>query len=86
MISIGSIYYLMPRLFGKEQMYSVKLMTTHFWVATIGVVLYIAHVDRRRHAGPDVARHQPGRHAHLLLRRERQVHVPLLRHPAAGRD
>jgi cytochrome c oxidase cbb3-type subunit 1 len=41
-ISIGSIYYLMPRLFGKEQMYSVKLMTAHFWIATIGVVLYIA--------------------------------------------
>jgi cytochrome c oxidase cbb3-type subunit 1 len=32
----------MPRLFGKEQMYSVKLMTAHFWIATIGVVLYIA--------------------------------------------
>jgi cytochrome c oxidase cbb3-type subunit 1 len=41
-ISIGSIYYLIPRLFGKEQMYSVKLMTAHFWIATIGVVLYIA--------------------------------------------
>jgi cytochrome c oxidase cbb3-type subunit 1 len=41
-ISIGSIYYLIPRLFGKEQMYSIKLMTAHFWIATIGVVLYIA--------------------------------------------
>jgi len=41
-ISIGSIYYLVPRLFGKEQMYSVRLMTAHFWIATIGVVLYIA--------------------------------------------
>ena len=41
-ISIGSIYYLMPRLFGKEQMHSVRLMTAHFWIATIGVVLYIA--------------------------------------------
>jgi cytochrome c oxidase cbb3-type subunit 1 len=41
-ISIGSIYYLLPRLFGKEQMHSVKLMTAHFWIATIGVVLYIA--------------------------------------------
>ena len=41
-ISIGSIYYLIPRLFGKEQMHSVKLMTAHFWIATIGVVLYIA--------------------------------------------
>ena len=42
MVSIGSIYYLMPRLFGKSEMYSVKLITVHFWVATIGVVLYIA--------------------------------------------
>ena len=42
MVSIGSIYYLLPRLFGKQEMYSVKLITVHFWVATIGVVLYIA--------------------------------------------
>ena len=32
----------MPRLFGKSEMFSVKLITVHFWVATIGVVLYIA--------------------------------------------
>ena len=42
MVSIGSIYYLLPKLFGKQEMYSVKLITVHFWVATIGVVLYIA--------------------------------------------
>ncbi|WP_028448975.1 MULTISPECIES: cytochrome-c oxidase, cbb3-type subunit I [Chitinibacter] len=42
MISIGSIYYLIPRLFGREQMWSVKLIETHFWMATLGVVLYIA--------------------------------------------
>ena len=42
MVSIGSIYYLLPRLFGKPEMFSVKLITVHFWVATIGVVLYIA--------------------------------------------
>ena len=42
MISIGSIYYLLPRLFGKPEMHSIKLITVHFWVATIGVVLYIA--------------------------------------------
>jgi len=41
MISIGSLYYLIPRLFGREEMYSVKLINTHFWTATIGVVLYI---------------------------------------------
>jgi cytochrome c oxidase cbb3-type subunit I len=42
MVSIGSIYYLLPRLFGKTEMYSTKLVTTHFWIATIGTVLYIA--------------------------------------------
>jgi cytochrome c oxidase cbb3-type subunit I len=42
MISIGSMYYLIPRLFGKTQMHSIKLITLHFWVATLGVVLYIS--------------------------------------------
>ena len=42
MVSIGSIYYLLPKLFGKSEMYSVKLVTVHFWIATIGTVLYIA--------------------------------------------
>jgi len=42
MVSIGSLYYLIPRLFGKVQMYSMKLVEVHFWIATIGVVLYIA--------------------------------------------
>jgi cytochrome c oxidase cbb3-type subunit 1 len=42
MISLGSLYYLIPRLFGKTEMYSMRLVTWHFWVATIGVVLYIA--------------------------------------------
>ncbi|MBK7355747.1 cytochrome-c oxidase, cbb3-type subunit I [Propionivibrio sp.] len=42
MVSIGTIYYLLPRLFGKQEMYSIKLITVHFWVSTIGVVLYIA--------------------------------------------
>ena len=40
-MTIGSIYYLIPRLFGRAQMYSVSLINTHFWIATIGVVLYI---------------------------------------------
>ena len=42
MVSIGSIYYLLPRLFGKAEMHSVKLITVHFWVSTVGIVLYIA--------------------------------------------
>jgi cytochrome c oxidase cbb3-type subunit 1 len=42
MVSIGALYYLIPRLFGKDSMFSTKLVELHFWVATIGVVLYIA--------------------------------------------
>ena len=42
MISIGCVYMLVPRLFGKEEMHSIKAIDVHFWVSTIGVVLYIA--------------------------------------------
>jgi len=42
MVSIGSMYYLIPRLFGKSEMHSVKLINVHFWLATLGTVLYIA--------------------------------------------
>ncbi|GAB1620589.1 cytochrome-c oxidase, cbb3-type subunit I [Agarivorans albus] len=41
MVSIGSVYHLIPVLFGQGRMYSTKLINTHFWLATIGVVLYI---------------------------------------------
>jgi cytochrome c oxidase cbb3-type subunit 1 len=40
LVSIGALYHLIPRLFGVE-MYSKKLIETHFWIATIGIVLYI---------------------------------------------
>ncbi|HRH89897.1 MAG TPA: cytochrome-c oxidase, cbb3-type subunit I, partial [Rubrivivax sp.] len=41
-ITMGSMYYLIPRLFGRKQMYSPRAIELHFWIATIGVVLYIA--------------------------------------------
>jgi len=41
-ISMGCIYYLLPRMVGKTEMYSKTLIEVHFWVATIGIVLYIA--------------------------------------------
>jgi cytochrome c oxidase cbb3-type subunit 1 len=41
MVSIGSIYHLIPKLFGQQRMYSMALVNTHFWLATIGTVLYI---------------------------------------------
>jgi cytochrome c oxidase cbb3-type subunit I len=42
LISMGSLYYLIPRMFGRTTMFSVKAIEVHFWVATIGIVLYIA--------------------------------------------
>ena len=42
MVSIGAIYALLPKLFGRERMYSIKLINMHFWVSTIGVLLYIS--------------------------------------------
>lgn len=40
MISIGAMYFLIPKLFNTE-IYSKALIETHFWVATVGIVLYI---------------------------------------------
>ena len=42
LISMGSLYYLIPRMVGRVEMYSVKAINLHFWIATIGIVLYIA--------------------------------------------
>jgi cytochrome c oxidase cbb3-type subunit 1 len=42
MISIGSLYHLIPKVFAREQMHSIALINAHFWLATIGTVLYIA--------------------------------------------
>ncbi|ETD73020.1 cytochrome oxidase subunit I [Pelistega indica] len=42
MITFGSLYYTIPRLWGRTEMASKGLVEIHFWIATIGVVLYIA--------------------------------------------
>ncbi|MEM7359052.1 MAG: cytochrome-c oxidase, cbb3-type subunit I [Pseudomonadota bacterium] len=41
-IVFGSLYALIPGLYGKKEMYSKDLINIHFWVSTIGVVIYIA--------------------------------------------
>jgi cytochrome c oxidase cbb3-type subunit 1 len=41
LVSMGSLYYLIPRLFDR-QLYSLKLVEVHFWTSTIGIVLYIS--------------------------------------------
>ena len=42
LMTIGTMYHLIPRLFNRRAMWSVKLIDAHFWIATIGVVLYIS--------------------------------------------
>ena len=42
MISVGSLYALIPRLYGQERMYSIRAIDIHFWTTTIGIVLYVA--------------------------------------------
>jgi len=39
---MGCLYHLIPRMFGRVEMYSKRAIELHFWVATIGIVLYIA--------------------------------------------
>lgn len=41
-ISFGALYYMVPRLWGRERLYSKKLVSMHLWIATIGIVFYIA--------------------------------------------
>jgi cytochrome c oxidase cbb3-type subunit 1 len=41
LVTFGAIYYLVPVLWKRERLYSVRLVSWHFWIATIGIVLYI---------------------------------------------
>ena len=40
MVSFGAIYFLAPRMFAAEKLYSLRLVSAHFWLATVGIVLY----------------------------------------------
>ncbi len=40
-VSFGALYDLVPRLWKRERLYSLRLVNYHFWIATIGIVLYI---------------------------------------------
>lgn len=42
LVSMGALYFMVPKLFGQKQMHSMKAIEIHFWLATIGIVLYIA--------------------------------------------
>jgi len=40
MITFGALYFLVPKLWHRNGLYSMKLVNYHFWLATIGIVLY----------------------------------------------
>ncbi len=40
MITFGALYFLTPRLWNRERLYSFAMVSWHFWLATIGIVLY----------------------------------------------
>ncbi len=42
LITFAAIYYLVPRLWARERLYSLRMINWHFWLATLGIVLYAA--------------------------------------------
>ena len=42
MISFAAIYFLVPRLWHQERLYSLRWVNWHFWMATVGIVFYAA--------------------------------------------
>jgi len=42
MTTIGSLYVMIPRLYGGTTMWSTRLIDWHFWTTTLGIVLYVA--------------------------------------------
>ena len=40
MITFAAVYYLTPRLWGRSRLYSLRMVNWHFWLATLGIVLY----------------------------------------------
>ncbi len=40
-VSFGAVYFLVPKLWRRARLYSERLVSVHFWIATIGIVLYI---------------------------------------------
>ncbi|MGB3865743.1 MAG: cytochrome-c oxidase, cbb3-type subunit I [Xanthobacteraceae bacterium] len=42
MITFAAVYFLTPRLWDRERLYSIRMVNWHFWLATLGIVLYAA--------------------------------------------
>ncbi|MEN3931650.1 cytochrome-c oxidase, cbb3-type subunit I [Microvirga sp. W0021] len=41
-VSFGALYCLVPWLWNRKELYSLKLVSWHFWISTVGIVLYIS--------------------------------------------
>ena len=42
MITFGAVYFMVPRLWNRERLYSLRMVNWHFWLATLGIVVYAA--------------------------------------------
>lgn len=42
MITFGAVYYLTPKLWNRNRLYSMRMVNWHFWLATLGIVVYAA--------------------------------------------
>ncbi|MCU0831033.1 MAG: cytochrome-c oxidase, cbb3-type subunit I [Rhizobiaceae bacterium] len=42
MVSFASLYYMVPKLWGRPRLYSLRMINWHFWLATVGIVIYAA--------------------------------------------
>jgi cytochrome c oxidase cbb3-type subunit 1 len=42
MISFGCVYALLPKVVGRDEMYSLRAVELHFWISTAGIVLYVS--------------------------------------------
>jgi cytochrome c oxidase cbb3-type subunit 1 len=40
-VSFGALYCMVPWLWNKRDLYSLRLVNWHFWISTLGIVLYI---------------------------------------------
>ncbi len=85
LITFGAMYYLVPVMWHRPAMYSLRLINWHFWLATIGIVLYAASMwVSGITQGLMWREYDADGFLTYSLRRIRGCPVPLLRHPAGS--
>ena len=85
MISFGAIYHMLPRLWDTK-MHSTKLINVHFWLATIGTLMYITAMwISGIMQGLMWRAYDDYRQPAVFLRRIRRRHASLLRDARLGR-